>query len=135
MKVQVIFRELNPNFNKDYANEYHFGKESENNLKINWSVTHEVSQEVKKISFLEKSMHTLRDKENNKEIVIDDVTALECIKVDGEITRFAVSNSIIDKMHEVYQKKYNITRFYFYIKPGSDYIELNDCVLDVKSLP
>ena len=39
MKLHVVFKQENPDFDQAYADEYQDGKESDSNWKKNWSST------------------------------------------------------------------------------------------------
>ena len=53
MRFNVIFKQKNPEYDKEYAKQYHFGKESENNQKDLWSSTYGLNDDVTEYSITE----------------------------------------------------------------------------------
>lgn len=116
MKLFIIFTQPNPNFDKQYAKEYHFGKESNNNLKNNWSIGYKISESIKELLVIENGeFHLTGTKANeNFDFIIPNMKILHCLTKENELFNVAVSNSLILRTQCPYNKKYDTTRFYFY---------------------
>lgn len=124
MKLKITIREKNPNYSKAYAEQYHFGEESVNNQKDNYSRAFELSEAIDKIEFEPHSKLVLNQLLKNGEtrkVKFPEASVLHAFQGDRIVYSFGISKSILLKTHKVYNDKYDITRFYFYVKPGSDY--------------
>ena len=140
MRFNVIFKQKNPEFNKEYAKEYHFGKESENNLKDLWSTTYGLKNDVKEYSITENGEYNLKGTLTNGEVVdelIPNMQILKCFDNEkNEVGNFAVSSNIIDKTHKAFSKKHNITRYYYYLKTDEEFIEVDNGVfINISDIP
>ena len=121
MKLIVNFKQANPEFDKDYAFEYHGGEESDGNWKYLWAKEYGMESDIDKILLIEEEV---LEGEKGANISIPEMTILECYKGDKVINRFAVSKVLIRNTHEVYNPKHNTTRFYFYFNERNDYSEI-----------
>ena len=138
MDVQVNIKVINPDYNQQYADEYHFGKESESNWKYQWAVTYEVKN-VESVAVLENECFELKGHfEDNRKFCfqIPDVMIYRCHFKDGGYEDFAVSKSILNKTHQAKKEGYDVTRFYFYINSPPLSVQLSpNLVVDEISLP
>tara|TARA_B100001063_G_C16578624_1_gene459594 strand:- start:34 stop:492 length:459 start_codon:yes stop_codon:yes gene_type:complete len=140
MRFNVIFKQKNPEFDKEYAKEYHFGKESENNLKDLWSTTYSLNNDVKEYSITENGEYNLKGTLTNGEVIdelIPNMQILKCFDNEkNEVGNFAVSSNIIDKTHKAFNKKHNITRYYYYLKTNEEFIEVkNGVFVNISDIP
>jgi hypothetical protein len=139
MKFSVTFIERNPEFNKEYAKEYHMGKESENNHKDLWKSRIDIVDDVKEFYIKQNQDFKLSGTLENGttfNYIIPNMTILECLSPIGEITEVVVSKSLIKRTHSVYNEKYDITRFYFYLKFLKNAIIASNCIyIDKKDFP
>ena len=122
MKVFVTFKELNPDYDQEYANEYQDGNESENNWKVKWQTQLKTDEDVSEIRVLDNAIYKLWGTINEKtdfSYDIPNMTILECIKNDNQVIQFAVSKTLLKRTHKVYNNKYKTMRFYFYFIPNS----------------
>lgn len=138
MRVQVSLIEVNPEYSQQYADEYNFGKESENNMKSNWGNVYELKN-VKSVSLHDDEPFLLKGQVENGqdfEYLIPDVLIFRCMFLDGVKREFAVSKSILKKTHQARNGRNDVTRFYFYINPEPEWVPLatNLCV-DIKDVP
>ncbi len=125
MKVIVTFKELNPDYDQEYANEYQDGNESESNWKVNWQDEPDPYEDVSEIRVLDNATYKLWGTINEKtdfSYDIPNMTILECIKNDSQVLQFAVSKTLLKRTHKVYNNKYKTMRFYFYFVPNSKQI-------------
>ena len=69
--------------------------------------------------------------------LIPNMQILRCFDNEkNEIGHFAVSSSIIDKIHKVFSKKHNITRYYYYLKTNEEFFELKGGVfVNITNIP
>ncbi|KAB1065973.1 hypothetical protein [Salibacter halophilus] len=131
MRLFVTFKQQNPDFNKEYADEYHFGKGSDGNWKDNWSEGLKCPKEVEKISINQKGTIKLIAKSregSSKSFTVDNMIILEGIVGSKIIYQFAVSKDLVKKTHKAYNGKYDTTRFYFYFKSRNDYVKIEDSI-------
>lgn len=117
MKVQISFKVLNPEYDHEYAIEYHDGKESENNCKYLWSKKYEVNK-VNSVEFIEDGSYNLKGKLKDGtdfDHSIPNVSVFRCFLEGSIIIDFAVSKSVLNKTHQAKMEKYKVDRCYFYI--------------------
>lgn len=122
MKVFVTFKELNPDYDQEYANEYQDGHESENNWKVKWQTGPIPYKDISEIRVLDNETFKLLGTTNEKtdfSYDIPNMTILQCITNDSQILQFAVSKTLLQRTHKVYNNKYKTMRFYFYFVPNS----------------
>lgn len=138
MKTQVTFKILNPKYDQKYAKEYHFGKESGNNLKYIWSEGYELDN-VELVSLIENEPYILKGRlETGMEFKAEfsKVVIFRCHLDNGSYEDFAVSKSILNKTHQAKKAGYDITRFYFYINSEPASLQLgSNLVVDEKEIP
>mgnify|MGYP006909081545 CR=1 FL=1 len=135
MKLIVTFKQINPDFDQKYADEYNAGKESNNNMKYHWSRGFELSADIEKVitrvgAFV---IDNLLINEEKVEIRLPNMKVLECISNNEVISSFAVSKKLLKKTQKTYNEKYDIMRFYFYINPREDYVQLGDKIYLLES--
>jgi hypothetical protein len=138
MEVQVSLIEVNPEYSQQYADEYHFGKESENNSKSKWGHIDNL-QNVKSISLHDDEQFLFKgqfETGQDFEYLIPDVLIFRCQLKDGGKREYVVSKSILKNTHQARNEKYDVTRFYFYLNPEPEWVPLatNLCV-DLKDVP
>lgn len=130
MKVQVSMKQVNSEYDKEYADEYNFGEESNNNLKHNWSYSRDIYN-VTELKVIDKRDFVLSGRFNNgikKEYTLPNMQILQCITESSKTVEFAVSNELIIKTHKAKMNKYDVVRFYFYLKDKIELYKLKDAV-------
>ena len=87
MRFHVIFKQKNPDYDREYANQYNDGKESINNLKNLFSKAYELTVDVKEYSITPKGKFNLK----------------------GTLTSGEMINEFIPNMHVLicYRKRYS----------------------------
>lgn len=137
MKVKVTFKQLNSEFNKEYADEYHFGEESENNWKTNWESGFKVEENVTEITLKDSTTYALRGSVGGKEFnySIPDMKILECLKESGKKEIFAVSNKLVTKTHKAQNERYKGAHYYFYLKDKEEFVDLNGIIIATQDFP
>lgn len=114
MRVDITFKRENPEYDQEYADEYHFGKESDNNWRYDFGESYSID-DVKSIELRKKTARVIDGRYQ-----VPKVNTLFCYKENGTVIEVSVSKSLIKKMQKTPSpKKYDILRFYFYLKPVS----------------
>lgn len=139
MKAEIIFKELNPEYDQEYADIYHDGKESENNWKAIWAESFGIDGSLEDHNVINSGTYQLKGEFIGKGefcFEIPDMCILECKTEDDIITRFAVSNSMLDKTYHSESKDRNKFYFYFYLKNDKEAISPKDGIfIDIKDYP
>jgi len=129
MKLKISFKRINSDFDQESANEYNWGKESENNMKYHSSVLFQVNSDIDKIEINEnENLHYVDSSDKNKiiELFLENQTILKCYKDNELFTQYSISTGLIEKTHEIYQEKTKTKYCYFYLKDNLDIIELKN---------
>ena len=126
MRLQVTFKQPNPDFDQKYANQYHAGKESNENMKHHWSKGFEVSVNIDEVILKDGTflVDNLLVDEEKVELSLPNMKILECVSKSEVVNKFAVSKDLLKKTQKTYNEKYDIMRFYFYLNPREDYVQL-----------
>lgn len=135
MKVSVTIKEMNSDFDQEYADEYKDGKESDNNLKSNWETSFGTDDDVTEIKLKDNTIFSLNGS-IGKEIFafqIPDMQVLECVTAQGKTLTFAVSNKLITRTHQVQNKKYKRTHYYFYLTDKVEHIKFTNTIIIAKA--
>ena len=138
MTFSVSFKVINPDFDQDYADEYHNGEESENNLKHSWERSFKVQGNVTEITLKDLAIFPLTGRSNDVEFRYDipDMQVIECRTEDGSKTIFAASNELIQNTHKAQNKKNKLTHYYFYLKKNErEFIDLNGILISKGHFP
>ena len=123
MKLVVNIKRLNKDYSQDYADQYHFGEESNNNMKSHWGYTYSIDN-VSEILTKEQSVYNKTGElENGEKVSIDfkEMFVLEAYSNDELLADWAVSTQLIDDTHNVFKRKRGITYFYIYINDREDF--------------
>ena len=98
-----------------------------------------MSREISKIAVVENGNLNLRgtlENKKNVELLLPNMTILQCYFEDEIVSEFAVSKELVDKTHQAFSSKYDTMRFYFYFKNRNDFYEIEDTIYVVaKDLP
>ncbi len=130
MKFNVTFKLQNSDYNKEYAEQYHEGKESENNWKTIWSESWELSS-IKEYKVIKDKPFQLKGQKADGtefDYAINNVTIVDCLTTDNHSIEIVVSNKLIKKTHVARKQEYDITRFYFYFKDGVENCKVTDLI-------
>ena len=137
MKIQINFKVINADFDKEYANEYKDGEESDNNVKYHWACMYE-EKDAKSVELIENGTYELKGqfKDGTEfNLPIPYVTIFRCFLEDGTVKDYAVSKSILNKTHQAHNEKYNTTRCYFYINSEPSSVEMGNLVVNENEVP
>jgi len=124
MTIQLSFKCINEDYSQDYADEYHWGKESENNQKYHWGKSFDVL-DVTEVSKPEEPFKLRAELEDGTQLEkeIDNVYILRVNYEDGQ-KDYAVSRKLLNKTHDTYKNKEGKKRFYFYLNSEPEAIEV-----------
>lgn len=133
MRVSITFLQNNSRFNQAYADEYHWGQDSESNWKHEWVTKMKVPGLVKTINFLKDTTYRLDMPGDNGEAVvypIERMTICHCVLDNDEVVTLGVSDSLLEKVTypgiSAFQAKTGTNKIfhvYFYFKPGSQFVQ------------
>ena len=128
MKLIITFKQINDSFNQEYADQYDFGKESIDNQKYHWEHSFELVEEIDKISITKnQNIHyTGLDNGEKYNVILEKVTLFTCFKGDEIYSQYAVSDELLERIHEVYKEKSNTKYCYFYLKDREDYYNFEE---------
>lgn len=129
MKLRIEFKQSNSEYNQEYANQYNFGKESENNQKYHWAHAFELVDEIDKISITKNQSIQVTDSKDKLDILkihLEKITIFKCFNGDNLYVQYAVSDKLLERIHEVYKEKTDTKYCYFYLKDIDDYVELKE---------
>jgi len=138
MKTQISFRFINPDYSQVYADQYQGGEESESNWKHGEVSTWE-EDNVLSVELINDGIYQLTGTFNDGNPCNIPITNVAIFRVHSEndtYEDFAVSKSVLNKTHQALNKKYSITRCYFYINSEPKSIKFGEnLVLDVNEIP
>ncbi|APS37438.1 hypothetical protein [Salegentibacter sp. T436] len=129
MRIQLNFKCINADYSQEFANQFHLGKESENNRKYHWEHSFEVP-DVIEVSKPEEPFKLRAELEDGTQLQkeIDDVYIVRLKFKDGQSKDCAVSKTILKKTHEVSLEIDGIKRFYFNLNEEPKALEVLDGV-------
>lgn len=129
MKVQVNFKQVNSKFDKERF-EWFDGGEPDNS-RYHFTESFELKNVKSKTfeSSIKLNVHAKLQDESEKSIVINDVSVLKCLMIDGSTERFFVSKNLLRNNHETYDKKSDTVRFYFYLIDNQDFGRVDNVTL------
>lgn len=139
MELFITFKRQNPDYDKQYADEFHFGEESDGNMKDIWETRMKAAEEIEKLEFIESGdleLQVAPPNRNEFSITIPNMSILNCYK-DGRIySQFAVSKTLLSNTHKIHKPKYNKTYFYFYFNSRKDFFKVgNNLYIVEEDLP
>lgn len=137
MKIDITYKRESQEFNQQYADEYNFGKESDGNWRYDMIETYSVDN-MAGYDIIKDSNFILAGHADGKEFsyMIPNVITPACLLEDGSRVEFCVSKSLVLKTQKTPNKKYGITRIYFYLKPVYNFIQWDDTnIFDIIDFP
>jgi len=135
MKLKIAFKQINSEYSQDYADEYQFGQESENNQKYHWSKSFLVNSDIDRVTIEQNRNLHYSNKSSDDEhydLLIKNVTILKCYKNESVFSQYAVSSEFIEKSYDVFKENEDTRYCYFYLKDNKEFVELrnNNYVLE-----
>ena len=138
MKAHISFKFINPDYSQEYADQYNGGHECESDTKYDETSTWEV-ENVTSVELIDNGIYQLTGKFADGSpcnISIPNVVIFRIHSENGTYEHFAVSKSVLSKTYQAHNKKYPITRCYFYINSEPKSIKFGEnLVLGVNELP
>ena len=131
MKLQVIFKQENPDFDQDYADEYHDGKESDGNWKDIGGTNIGIPIAIKEINLVENSNYRIAGLKSNGEsfeFIIPDMTMLECIDESDNMYLCGISKTLLNRTSIYIDEKKDIKTFYFYFENTENFVEHSESI-------
>jgi hypothetical protein len=124
MTIRLSFKCINEHYSQDYADQYHWGKESENNQKYHWGKSFDIL-DVTEVSKPEEPFKLRAELEDGTQLEkeINNVYILRVKYEDGQ-KDYAVSKALLSKTHDPYREKEGKKRFYFYLNSKPEAIEV-----------
>ncbi len=146
MRVHITFLQDNSHFNQAYADEYHWGEDSESNRKYDWLTKVKVAEPVKAIKLLKGTTYQLHTTGDDGQAIAHPITRMttcECVLENGGIVTFAVSDSLLKKVVHptvsTLQLKigtHKTSHVYFYFKPEGQFMSpLEGVYIDKCDMP
>ena len=127
MRLDVNYKIVNTEFDKEYADQYNWGEPGPGNMKYHETWKYRI-ENVKQYSQKENvSLEIIGISESGgKEIFhLDNLYQVCCELENGGIENFYVSNALIRNIHTT-KDKYNNGRFYYYLEVKQPFIIIND---------
>jgi hypothetical protein len=123
MKVTITVKEVNPDFDQEFADRENDGHESEDNIRYNWEDEFDVKDEVKDFGIRNNEIYTLQgfNGEEKFSYEIPSMTIVECVGENGTVTQFAASRKLIKDTKKNIDKKGNI-HFFIFLKGKHDHV-------------
>ncbi|MES2701564.1 MAG: hypothetical protein V4649_02940 [Bacteroidota bacterium] len=118
MTVQITLKQLNPDFDNEYARQHHHGEESDGNWNTNWSITFGSDENFVAYKKNKDANYTFGD------AVISDVTIFEFSTEEGRSDEFVISNKLIDKIHIAESENHKTAHVYVYFKHTNNYYHI-----------
>lgn len=125
MRIQITVKQQNKDFDKEYAEEYNFGKGSHGNWKDKWSEGYEITKPIDDVHIFKNTEYSF-SLESGELIKLVNVNILTAYKNDEIVERFIISKSIIQRMLKPpVRENTNTERYYFYLKPNKEIYKLS----------
>ncbi len=128
MTISLSFKCIHKDYSQDYADQYHWGKESENNQKYHWAKSFDLI-DVIDVSKPEEPFKLRAELEDGTQLEkeLDNVQILRVKYEDGQ-KDYAVSKALLNKTLDPYLEKEGKKRFYFYLNNKPEAVEVIDGV-------
>ncbi|MAX78835.1 MAG: hypothetical protein CL843_01495 [Crocinitomicaceae bacterium] len=119
MDYTLRFIRINPEFDQEYADSFHNGNESEDNIKFEWE-DELALKEVEKVSIKNRTTYQLVGERDEERFTyeIPNMCVVEVQHTDGSESKFGVSQKILKSTDK--KENENHTQFSFYIKGAYD---------------
>jgi hypothetical protein len=143
MNIKMTFSIPNPDYDQEYADDYHNGEESENNTRQNWAKGYAVEDVVKIIEERNSDFQlkgSLVNSNENFNFLIQNLRIIRFISSDNNEAIFAISEDLIGNDIAVKPRKNGDKYYYIYLLPniaeGVDFImPVNGFLISRKDVP
>lgn len=140
MKLTITIKEVNSEFDYEYAEKSHNGRESSDNIKYNWEDQLELINDITDLKIRNRAVYILRGERDGQpfEYEIPDMTILDCTGADGSLTQFAFSRRILKDTKKSVTKEGDV-QFFVFLKDSAEqvnpvegiYIHADDFPIDL----
>ncbi len=137
MKVTITIKEVNPDFDQEFADRENEGHESEENVRYNWEDEFLVKDEVKEFNIRNNEIYVLEGLNGEEKFAYDipGMTIVECFGENDMITRFAASRKLIKDTKKNIGKNGDI-HFFMFLKGGHAHINpIQGVYISAKDFP
>ena len=137
-KLSIDYRKLNPDFDQEYADEYHLKKESDGNWKYNDRYVYLIEE----IIGIEEIIHKVYELQivNNKNVmynlILKNILEIKCLSTDNLIESFFISKSIVKKKKKSPPNNKKLIRYYIDMNENPVSIQLlKGSFIDIEDIP
>ena len=118
MKFTLRVKAVNPDFDREHAEQFHEGKESEDNILYLWEDELAVKRDVVSFKVKNNAVYLLEGETGKEKFSheIHSCTIIECTLDDGSITQFPFSKRIIKETDYKKSKDEKQLWFFVYLK-------------------
>ena len=127
MRLDVSYKIVNNEFDKEYAEQYNWGEPGPGNMKYHETWKYRI-ENVKQFSQEGKAtleIIGINESGDKQTFQVDNLFRLSCELNDGSSEDYYVSNALIRNTHATKDKKSN-NRFYFYLDVKNPFVIIND---------
>lgn len=119
MKVTITVKEVNPDFDRELADNEFDGKESENNILYSWEDEFDIQGDVKDLKIRNNVPFDLQTMDGDEEATytIDSMMVMDVLLSNGASTSCAFSRSLVKDTKKVTNKNGDV-HFYVFLKGG-----------------
>ncbi len=123
MKVTITVKEVNPDFDRELADNEFDGKESEENILYTWEDEFDIHGDVKDFKIRNNVTYELQTADGEEEATyeIEGMMVLDILLANGATTTCAFSRSIVKDTKKVITKKEDI-HFFVFLKGGKQIV-------------
>lgn len=116
MAVRIHFYQINSSYSQEYANQYHDGEESEDNIRYHWEDEISITGEVIDIEENKNAEYILTGEYQEKKFSynVPNMHKITFEIKESQNAQVAVSKSILEKIEKEENKEETI--FHFYLK-------------------
>jgi hypothetical protein len=134
MKLQISFKQPNPDFDQQMANTYHWGKESEGNLKFSHDESYRAV--IDRYDLKRKTDFRLVGETNKGkiDIILKNVAVMKLFIGNDCVEEIVVSEALIKSFLKNQIVKANRLRVYFYLKPDADFKRYGKLIYVLKEI-
>lgn len=129
MKIKIKIKQSNPDFNKEYATQYHEGKESVDNWKENWGKEFLLEGDLDEILLQQNINYNCNiEFENGEKIntTLPNMTILKCLQNNQLIYEVIISSKLIKTIKQFpLDLKSNLKNIHFDFKTEMEYYKID----------
>lgn len=136
MKVQVSFKVVNSDYEPVDENWYDKFEIEQMKYHVAHKYESENVQAIRELPNAVVNVYGVTDQDEEIQFELKNMHVFECEYEEGKSELYLVSSDVLRNTHKDHQKKYDTTRFYFYIHDTIGFTNLNDITyVSAKSFP